>query len=264
MKTLLLNDTSWYHHGCKEVITVLKKYYTPSMLCGNRDEIDLSIIQEFDRVVLNGEGTLHHNAPWAKKFLGYIREAQRLGKETHIVNTVWQEMSADWADVINTAEVVEVREVFSRDEMTRTSGRTPVVVLDASLHSTVDYIPMEAVEICVGGSFYGELDVEWDTYTRINIFSDSWPTLVNTLRHAKLLITGRHHEMYAALRANIPVITVAGNTWKNEAFFHTIGVPELLLSPTRANIYDMLDGKYDSVWNEVWEKMNRMELKYAE
>jgi polysaccharide pyruvyl transferase WcaK-like protein len=263
MKTLLLNDTSWYHSGCKEVIQVLSNYYDPTMMCDNRNEIDLSIIQEFDRVILNGEGTLHHNAPWAKKFLGYLREAQRLGKETHIVNTVWQEMGNDWDDVLQNASLIEVRDVLSKNEMQTKNNKTASIVLDASIHSDVEYKECEFTEVSVGGSFYGKLNLDWDTYNSIDIFKDSWFTLVNKLRHSRLLITGRHHEMYAALKARTPVITVPGNTWKNEAFFYTMNQFGLVMEPTRENIFDTLNGKYDNLWKEVWDTLDNMKLKYA-
>jgi hypothetical protein len=259
MKTLLLNDTSWYHCGCKEVIENLKNYYSPTTLCGNRDELDISIIDQHDLVVLNGEGTLHHNAPWAKKFLRYVREAQKLGKQTHLVNTVWQGMSDEWKQVAAGCDVVEVREVLSQREI----GCPTDVVLDASIHSSVPITQANKSEVCLGGDFYKKLSIDWEDYTKINIFSAPWNELVNILRNTGVLITGRHHEMYAALKARTRVINVPGNTWKNEGFFHTMGVPELIMTPTADNIKKTLDGYYDIHWDTLWNELDKFELKYA-
>jgi hypothetical protein len=259
MKALLLNDTSWYHYGCKEVIQNLKNYYNPITLCDNRGELDISILDQHDLIVLNGEGTLHHNAPWARKFLGYLQEAQRLGKQTHLINTVWQEMNDEWKQVAANCDVVEVREVLSQREI----GCPADVVLDASLHSSVPVVPTNVSEVCLGGDFYNKLSIDWDDYTKVNIFSTPWNELVNILRDASVLITGRHHEMYAALKARTRVITVSGNTWKNEGFFHTMGVPELIIPPTKKNIKKTLDGYYDKYWEILWNNMNNFRLKYG-
>jgi hypothetical protein len=258
MKTLLLNNTSWYHYGCKEVIKNLNNYYSPTTLCGNRDEIDISVIDEHDLIVLNGEGTLHHNAPWAKKFLGYIREAQRMGKQTHLVNTVWQQMGDEWKQIAAKCDIVEVREVLSQREI----DCDATVILDASIHSEVPYIPTTTHDVCLGGDFYGNLDIDWDDYTKINIFNTPWVDLVNVLRNTQVLITGRHHELYAAIKAKTRVITVAGNTWKNEGFFHTMGTPELIMAPTRDNVKKTLDGYYDEYWDRVWYKLEMFDMKY--
>lgn len=262
MKVLLLNDTSWYHYGCKEVIKVLSNYYNPTMLIDNRDEINTDIIEDFDLVVLNGEGTLHHNAPWAKKFLGYLKVAQEMGKQTHLVNSVWQEMGNDWDNVLQRCDVVEVREVLSKNEMSSKNGKVPEVVLDASFHSETEYIQKEFNEVCLGGSFNNDLEINWDDYHRIDIFKMKWDDLVNTLRNSKLLITGRHHELYAALQARTPVMVVSGNTWKNEGFFHTAGVPELIMNPSNENISQVLNGTHDQLWNKVWNFLENCNYKY--
>jgi polysaccharide pyruvyl transferase WcaK-like protein len=259
MKTLLLNDTSWYHYGCKEVINNLKNYYSPTTLCGNRDEIDISIIEQHDLIVLNGEGTLHHNAPWAKKFLGYISQAQQMGKQTHLVNSVWQQMSDEYKKIAAKCDVVEVREVLSQREIDCNAS----IVLDASIHSNVPNNHADKSEVCLGGDFYKKLKIDWHDYNKINIFNTSWQDLVNTLRNTNLLITGRHHEMYAALKAKTRVITVPGNTWKNEGFFHTMGTPELIMEPTRENIKKTLDGYYDEYWEILWKNLNNFEMKYG-
>ena len=42
---------------------------------------------------------------------------------------------------------------------------------------------------------------------KINILKD-WNSIVNRLRHAELLVTGRHHEAYAALKARCKFIVL--------------------------------------------------------
>jgi len=262
MKTILLNDTSYYHNGCKEVMNNLIKYYKPTLLVHTNHKIDVAIIEDFDNIVLNGEGTMHHNNINAQKFLKYLQIAQRMNKRTHLVNSVWQNMSEDWNDVLKKCDTVEVREVLSKNEMTQKNKRLSEIVLDVSIHSTPEYINHPSNDVCLGGSFYGKIKIEWDKYHNIDIFKDTWTSLVNTLRNSKLLITGRHHEMYAALKARTPVMIVSGNTWKNQGFFYTANQPDLCMAPTYENILDTLRGKYKNNWNKIWDFLDNQTYKY--
>ena len=262
MKTILLNDTSIYHSGSKQSVKILSSYYKPELLISTYSSLDLSLINNFDRIILNGEGTLHHNQYNAIKFLKYLREAQKLNKDTLIVNSVWQSMSMDWKDVLEKCSLIEVRETLSQNEIYSKYDIKPTVVLDISIHSDIEYEKIDSKEICVGGTFYGKINLNIENYTKIDVFSMCWPKLVNTIRSSKILITGRHHEMYAALQSRTPVIIISGNTWKNEGFFHTLKVPELIMPPTLDNIQDTINGKYNDSWQKVWNYLDNYDYKY--
>jgi exopolysaccharide biosynthesis predicted pyruvyltransferase EpsI len=263
-KILLLNDTSNYHYGCKQCVNVIKRHYESTTSVCTDEKFDISKIKYFDQVILNGEGTLHDNQPNANKFLEYLKEAQKLQKKTLLINTVWQNMSIKWKETLKKCSVIEVREICSQKEIYKQCNIKPHIVLDASIHSNVNFIKKNTQDICLGGSFYGPISIDWDNYTEVNIFNMPWETLVNNIKSSRLLITGRHHEMYAALQARIPVIIIPGNTWKNEGFFYTIGCPELIMQPTKKNIRETLDGKYDSLWQKVWKYLDNYYYKYLE
>ena len=55
-KTLLLNDTTHYHHGCAKVI---ETYSFDDSIVTNA-HINVNFL-EYSTVILNGEGTMHHN-----------------------------------------------------------------------------------------------------------------------------------------------------------------------------------------------------------
>ena len=52
----------------------------------------------------------------------------------------------------------------------------------------------------------------------------SWEAYVNELKNAKLIITGRQHEVFAACSARLPFATFAGNTHKVEGFLRMADV----------------------------------------
>jgi len=262
MKTLLLNDTSAYHFGCKQVVDIINQNFAPIYRIATTEEIDTNLISTVDQVILNGEGTIHNNRANAVKFLKYLEIAQKLGKKTSIINTVWQNMDPMWVDVLNKCDIIEVREVLSYQCLQK-MGVESNVVLDLSIHKDVIEKPVLFNDVYTGGVFpKGRVTVDWDTKP-VDIFTQSWDELVNTLRNSKLLITGRHHEMYAALKARTPVIALPGNTWKNEGFFHTLEAEKLLISPTKENIDLILNGAYDKEWNKVWEYLDKYEYKYS-
>lgn len=264
--TLLLNDTSHYHNGCDQVMNVLKKFYSPSVVCNYDCLPNLKSLPKDTLVVLNGEGTLHDNATAANKYLTYISEAQSRGMRTEIINTVWQNMANKWQPVLSNLEILELRESLSRS-----AAGMGEIVLDASIHEYVPEIKKQSTDVLLGGKFIlgsnkdnpGVADANWAGSKRIDIFNESWVDVVNRARNAKVFLTGRHHEMYAALCARCKVIVQPGNTWKNEGFFHTSGTPELVMELTQKNIQDTLDGRYDESWKKVWDFLDSYEYKYA-
>lgn len=262
MKTLLLNNTSAYHYGCKQVLKVINQNFDLVKTVATNEEIDIKkAVSNVDSVVLNGEGTMHNNRPNAIKFLKYIEAAQSLKKPTSIINTVWQNMDPLWVEVLKRCDTIEVREALSYQAL-QSLGVTSNIVLDLSIHDNVIERTVPFNDVYVGGKFpKGKVEIDWPSKP-IDIFSQTWAELVNTLRNAKLLVTGRHHEMYAALKARTPVIVLSGNTWKNEGFFKTVGADSLLLTNTKENIKNTLDGKYDKEWKKVWDYLDNYEYKY--
>lgn len=257
-KTIILNDTRRYHHGCAQVMKALEAYYKPYATYGMRALLEPKHLEDADIVVFNGEGVCHHDGKRGVRILGYIKMAQEMKKKTHLINAVWQDMSDEYKQIARKCDVIEVREVLSQKEIDCEAN----IVLDASLHLPVEGLVSEHKEgVCVGGSFYKELVIDYP-HDKIDIFTQDWNSLVKRLSKAKLLITGRHHEMYAALKARTPVITVKGNTWKNEGFFHTLQKADLLLAPTIKNIEHILNGKYDKSWNDVWRYLDNCIYKY--
>ena len=101
-----------------------------------------------------------------------------------------------------------------------------------------------------GNRFDSKVDSFNLNYPKIDIFKQDWNSIVNRLRHAQLLITGRHHEAYAALKARCKFIVLPGNTHKNEGIYLNAGV-----SPINSldDIQDVLEGQYDREFNKIFD-----------
>ncbi len=100
MRAIVLNDTRAEDHiGCQLVIRNLMRQ------CGragidvvtsvpNSLQNDLPCVQsrihEFELLVVNGEGTLHHDRPKAVSLCQAARFAAQRGKKVVLINTVWQ------------------------------------------------------------------------------------------------------------------------------------------------------------------------------
>lgn len=247
MKVLLLNDTSAYHNGCKIVVKALIEKYgvtdtvtTTTMTSGAFNQIDYS---QYDLVVLNGEGSVRNSGRTGMMFLSELRMAQWQGIETKLVNTVWQNMSHKFDDVLAKCSDITVREIHSFTEMLK-HGVIPRIVPDCSYFVRVPPEQYDYVQI-YEGQYWNEKSSE--NYPIINIFKESWEVIVNKLRNADLLITGRHHEMYAACKAKCRFLAKEGNTWKNKGLLDTVG------ANIPWDIEGVLAGNYDDEYQKIWK-----------
>jgi len=244
-------------------MNILRDYYQPDIVLSQREKIIPVIdLPANSTVIINGEGTMHSDAPAATKMLKYGASAVARGHTVELINSVWQRMSDEYVNIIKTFRNVEFREVLSLADA-KVAGS---IALDVSLHYDVPFEKKTTTSVCYGGIFGNgnpSLKIDWPYPThRVDVFNSSWNDLVNEIRAADVIATGRHHEMYAALAARTPVLTIPGNTWKNEGFFYTVDAPELVLNPTRANIEDTLNGKYDQCWKRVWDYLDNYNYKY--
>ena len=225
MRVLLLNDTSSYHSGCAEVINYLgSRVNFFASVSSSVPYVDRSLLEGVDILVINGEGTMHDNALRARDLISVAKEAKLVfGIKTFLVNSVWQRNDLLTEDLVY-FDYISVREVLSRNEITRVIGIDVDISLDLSYYVDVPYKEFERSDILCGNYFGSKLirGVGGDGY--IDIFGESWENIVNRLRHSNLLVTGRHHELYAACKARCPFIVLEGNTHKNSGLLATFGV----------------------------------------
>ena len=189
---------------------------------------------------------MHHSKPTAMNFLRALQSAHAKGCDIQIHNTVWQEMCHTYDDVLRKCSQITVREVLSQQEIFKHGIYAPISP-DRSMIVDVPYKEYNHVTIYDGQTFNKSIQRQSDR-PRINIFEQSWDEIVNRLRNADLLITGRHHEMYAAIKARCKFIVEEGNTWKNRGLLQTVGS-----SIDFNDIEGILDGKYDAEYEKIFQ-----------
>jgi len=265
MNILILNNTESYHYGCKSVMSVLKSQFpTANIALKNKDKSN--IFNNIDMLVVNGEGTMHDDAKKAKSLLLSIKAAHEQGIKTMLVNTVWQRNSKDLTNMLQYADYISVREIKSKKEILKDINLDVDVNLDLSYYYDVPYNKTPNCNI-VSGNYYVDKsskngsaiikDIGEDDY--IDIFNESWEDVVNKLRHSKLLVTGRHHEMYAACKAECPFIVLEGNTHKNSGLFETfeVDIPTLPIDASLSDIRELIlkIDQYD--FQKLFSKMKK-------
>ena len=239
MKVIIFNDTSRYHKGCEKVMEYMHKdlhkcgHQILASVKGNKDRVDevQNLFMEADAVIVNGEGTMHHDRPVPHQLLQVIKNAKVLGKKTALINSVWHKMTLDdeMKEVLGDT-YISVREVMSQRQLA-SDGIKSDVHLDLSYFNNVPEKMAPHRELVVG-KFFAQADYRPEGVPHIDIFKQDWDTIVNVLRSTDWFITGRHHEMYASCKARCPFITLGGNTHKNEGLMETANVNIPVESPT--------------------------------
>ena len=127
-RVLLVNDTSpSAHYGCRGVIRHLHRCAAASGMTITDslpvhgdwlgDETLPDRIQSVDLVMVNGEGTLHHDAPGARQIGGIATLSARLERPCVLLNSVYEGNSLELARDVANFKLRFVRESFSQGEL---------------------------------------------------------------------------------------------------------------------------------------------------
>ncbi len=214
MRVFLLNDTSNWHSGSAAATAVLCRLIEQAggevvgRLATNDTERPLVRLSAFDVMVVNGEGSLHHDNSWAKTLLEWIGLAHIAQKPVAVVNALWCEMSDDARAVLHQCDLVTFRERRSRDH-----AQMPDAPFYPDLALLADY-PQTTPPANPGHR----------TQTAVPRGDEfMWARYIEQLRHLNAidgdLQTNQHHAILAGGIAGVPVVVVprpGEPTWKNE------------------------------------------------
>jgi Polysaccharide pyruvyl transferase len=120
MKAVLINTTFQLgHHGCTLVDRQLDALTTEAGLdiCAKLPlyaDWQKLAPAEFDLVLVNGEGALHHDSKAARRLAEVPRWAQERGRPAFLINSVYEANSPEVAQGVG-----RYRTVFARDELSR-------------------------------------------------------------------------------------------------------------------------------------------------
>lgn len=148
---VIVNDTRVdAHHGCTRVMRAIGALADTSGLTitatarAHRDwRTDTAFVAALDRadvVIVNGEGTLHHDRPAGLALLAAGAEARRRGIGAALVNASWQANGAAFGAMLCDFDIVAARESLSRAEMSRVRDDVRLVP-DLSLFTPVPPAP---------------------------------------------------------------------------------------------------------------------------
>lgn len=222
----MLGDHAAYHCGSAAVTA----YFEQQMAqVGHRVTHD-----QYAVLVVNGEGSMHHRSNAYLQKMRQITLALAQHKRVYLLNTVWQDNQNVDQDIIAAIHQITVRESMSQTDLRESVQRQAEAYLDCSFWAPIDeQAPVtDFAKATVCTDFYSP---EFDTFVKVTggLISKyhyidmqvwNWSSLVQSLKTASLLVTGRHHAMYAACRARLPFVVMAGNTHKIEGLLSMAGV----------------------------------------
>ena len=223
MRFRLLGDHSAEHCGPQAVVDVLKSYLQ------RHGEI-VGDGEPCDALVVNGEGSMHHDRRNCLDKMESIALSQAEGLPTYLVNTVWDSNHAALTPYLAACENIVVRGRSSAIDLARRHGVNSHIALDLSYHRPIDDEPGEDFAGGVVMTDHWASDAYGFCWLSRSFASDfrpidmarmSWSALVNGLRTASMVLAGRHHAVYAACKARTPFVAIRGNCHKMEDILHT-------------------------------------------
>ena len=261
MKVILFNDTgNSCHAGCqavsdaharllgaaghrvihREFVLHHRKHWTgdadSAIKAVLSDDSLVKKISAADAVIVNGEGTLHHNRGY--HLLAILGAAQELGKPTLLVNAVFQE-TAGFDEVLRRLIDFTVRD--NRSLQHAKDRDLPCrLVWDSSL--AAEYSPMPLKDFKdkalvtdwhleraddVGRAMLSYLSAEPDNSFFLPFLTEAafslWRRFPATMATANVIISGRHHGNYFAIKSGTPFVCLPSNTFKVEGLVDMLG-----------------------------------------
>lgn len=259
----ILGDHSRVHIGCAAVWSVLQD----AIRLQNVEIVDND---NFDVLVVNGEGSMHHGRPAFRNKMAALEDAVSRGRRAFLVNTLWQENPNSYDHVLRALDGIVVREAKSRDDLAKRHDIIAHASIDLSYFARVE--PQGSVLDFAGRIVVTDfLSPEYGNFVRatagilaglpyLDIKEGSWDRLVRSLRTSSLLVTGRHHAVYAASKAKVPFIAVKGNSHKIEGLFQSAAVviPVLENMAEAAEAVRTWDGdvrEFEKLWRWLDEQV---------
>lgn len=213
----ILNDCSNYHMGSYLVMHQIRSYLKNLNLTNNQKE---------QLLIINGEGTFHHDAPRALDIIKYLKSNEIQSKKIFL-NSVWQNMT----ETIPNLSLAYLRESFSEKEFKLMHPNTPTQVV-ADITLTYEYINKysRTNEILVFDSVSSKIsEILKNISLKINgkfiemcNLKFSYKELLDLIASSKAVITGRYHGAMFAAITNTPFLCCPSNTWKTKGFMHDI------------------------------------------
>ena len=143
----VLNDTRIdRHHGCQRVMNAIEHLLeangceviarNPAHQDWEKNPDFMQALAKARLIVVNGEGTIHHDRPAGLTLLKIGRWAHNKGIPVALVNAGWEANSAEMASLLKDFSLVAVRDAASAAELS-SHGQPSGVVPDLSVYASV-------------------------------------------------------------------------------------------------------------------------------
>lgn len=240
MKIFFANDCQTYHGGSWAVSQVIRQQIAAAghelIVEENLQVYDELIVSGCDAILINGEGTLHHDVKRARHLLGLLRFGQQLGRFTALVNTSWHAMSPDFDDVLRGLDHLSVREVRSLKELECKHDIKAELHLDLSYDYEFTPIGQHGKQPLLMTDLYSK---EFHCYVilnggvrstvpLLNMKIADWSETLRLISNHSFFVTGRFHGLMAALKTRTPFVAYPSNTHKLNGVLETLGGLEFL------------------------------------
>jgi hypothetical protein len=173
---IILNDTRVdRHHGCSSVMQALEAGLAsagihvaatvPAHSDWARDPGFQAALPKAQLLVVNGEGTLHHDRPAGLRLLQAARHARQHGLATALVNAGWEANGAEYAAAVRDFDLVSARDSRSAAAL-RALGVECRIVPDLSLCSPPPAAPASRAGVAYTDSVDPEITLALDALRR--------------------------------------------------------------------------------------------------
>jgi polysaccharide pyruvyl transferase len=225
------------------------------------DENLRAFLESCDLVIVNGEGSIHHNFRRSLALLALMHVMGRHGRPFMLVNSTIQAMQPELLRlVLPTAVHRHVREDCSRDYLSSLSidshsgpdlafhsigdlafepqtGRQGCLVTAGvlsgesalrALFASVRDCGLEPSYLCIGDGGERPLAERVCASENVPLAHAAELSLEDLLRYLggfQVAISGRHHINMYLMRAGVPFLPLPSNTWKVEGALRQVGYP---------------------------------------
>lgn len=249
-RVYFMNDTSGEDHaGCKAVIRSLLSELRDCKIIGRHKVGEMSVddrqFDSADWIVVNGEGTIHHNAPKGEFLLSTIARAQDAGKKTALVNAVYQQTANNHPGVLAKLDLFTVREARSF-RLAREHGGNPSMRLDSACDRRLltDGTPIHGLPSIAYGATHPDAPTHGAISPNFGL-SAPFDDIVATLRTIDVYVTGQHHGVCAAALAKCIFVPLESNSHKISGLIEWSGCPIPVIKSAAANIPEAIEWARD-------------------
>ncbi len=271
MKAILLNDTaSALHAGCKLVMGNISRLCCMTGIT-IADSISFratgtfrSVLEKHsgvDMILINGEGTMHHDRPAALSLLQVARVAKQMGLRVVLFNTVWEENQL-LNQYLSSFDRIFCRESLSTlavmdagfyaetvPDMVFATLRPPRSVGGAGGVAVIDSVSsslskrLALLSIRNKYRFLPISQSSYDRFTRKRILNEILKWRVGTpfywdngmpelLSGFDGIISGRFHGTCMSFLMGVPVVSVASNSHKTQGLYKDVGLDPETIYPS--------------------------------